>query len=245
MEKPRILIPLPISNLKSEGIITSKSFHKLQREGFQPLVATVTMRPSEIKSLYNKVDGVVFPGGSDIDPQLYGQRTHSAAGEINREQDRFELELAKRLLDDEKPTLGICRGAQMLAIANGGELFQHIPDITKEPHGVSIDVEGESSFHDIVVFENTQAHNIFGTNRLRSIISRHHQAIASPGKMQTSGESPERIIEIIENPTHPFYFGIQPHLELLQPSDMAYRNTSDLFNAYKDAVLIYVGQSKN
>lgn len=239
MERARILIPLPLSNMRPDGEIRSKSYRKLQSEGFRPLVATIDMRPSELKQLYKSVDGILFPGGNDIYPPLYGEKPHPATDLSNPEQDIFELELARRATDDDIPVLAICRGAQMISVAKGGSLLQEIKDKTDEQHGVSIHIEGASSFHDVEVSPGTKAHTIFETSRMRNVISRHHQAVEDPGSLKVSGKSPQGIIEILEDSSHPFLVGIQPHLDLLYARDQGYLYSARLYNHFKEAVLFH------
>ena len=89
-----------------------------------------------IQTLVDLVDSFIFAGGGDFDAALFHQKPHKTIDRVDPERDRFELALAKYVLDKSKPVLGICRGFQLLNIATGGDLIQHLPDEVKNliPH---------------------------------------------------------------------------------------------------------------
>src|SRR5262249_49146519 len=91
--------------------------------------AAVLIPPgSSLPERLSLVDGLVFSGGSDVDPELYGAEAHAETGGVIRERDDFELELMRAALEQDVPILAICRGSQVLNIALGGDLEQHVPD---------------------------------------------------------------------------------------------------------------------
>src|SRR3954454_12362036 len=83
---------------------------------------------ADVESTLGAVDGIVFSGGSDVDPELYGAASHAATAGVVRERDDFELSLMRAALERDVPLLAICRGSQMLNVARGGDLEQHVPD---------------------------------------------------------------------------------------------------------------------
>ncbi|WP_203838659.1 gamma-glutamyl-gamma-aminobutyrate hydrolase family protein [Winogradskya humida] len=164
------------------------------------------------------LDGIVFCGGGDVDPALYGAEQHPAT-EADNVRDTSELMLMRAALDSGLPLLGVCRGMQVMAVATGGSLHQHLPDLVgHERHraapGTDPLAADASSFgrHDVVVREGSAAFSLLG-ERL-TVNSFHHQAIDDPGKFTITGWCPDdRIVEIIEGTGPVFQLGVQWHPE--------------------------------
>jgi len=156
------------------------------------------------------LDGIIFTGGSDIDPALYGEQPHGA-NRIRPQRDRAELLLLRAAIDAQLPLLGICRGMQLMAVAHGGRLHQHLPDILGHHHHrpSSGPKFGE---HRVELTPGSRAHALLGD--AITVNSFHHQGVADPGRLQASGWCPEdRLIEVVEDPDLPFALGVQWHPE--------------------------------
>lgn len=165
------------------------------------------------------LDGVIVTGGTDIDPVEYGgDRWNPHLLPADRERDRSELSLTRRLLADRAlPLLCICRGLQVLNVAAGGTLHEHIPDIRdqdihRNDAGLwamqEVHVEGESLIADIM-----------GVTRLKTS-SGHHQAVkaVAPG-LRVTATARDGIIEALELPGHPWLIAVQWHPEVTAASD--------------------------
>jgi putative glutamine amidotransferase len=191
----------------------------LQAAGGIPVLIPETLPDEDVQQLYSLLQGVVLPGGGDLDPQVYGETQHPATDSIDLERDRVELYLTRRAIADEKPFFGICRGVQVLNVALGGTLYQDLPsefpdalphyfrapEFTRDHHGHTVQVEEESLLA-----------RCLGTP-LVEVNSRHHQAArqVAPG-LQIVARAPDGVIEALELPTHPFALGVQWHPENLQ-----------------------------
>ena len=162
-------------------------------------------------------DGLLLPGGGDVLPSLYGEAAHPAFSAAETGRDDYELELARRALEANLPLLAICRGAQVLNIASGGSLVQHIPDqvgtlvnhVLGEPsHAIAHDVWVTSgSLLEALMREQLEGDTC-------AVNSRHHQAPAALGKgLVASATAPDGVIEAIENPSKRFCLGVQWHPE--------------------------------
>src|SRR5690242_15913423 len=92
-----------------------------------PLLIHLTRDQVVLQAHYQRCDGLLFAGGGDVDPAIFGQAPHSKLGTVEPLRDQVELALARRAIEDAKPVLGICRGIQLLNIALGGTLYQDIP----------------------------------------------------------------------------------------------------------------------
>jgi putative glutamine amidotransferase len=164
------------------------------------------------------LDGIVFTGGGDIDPAYWGAEPHPEI-DIDVARDTAELMLMKAALAADLPTLGVCRGMQVMAVAAGGTLHQHLPDVIghdrhrassgTDPLAVDASAYGR---HEVVTREGSSAHALLG-GRL-TVNSFHHQAVEDPGEFAAVGWCPDdQVIEIIEDPSRAFALGVQWHPE--------------------------------
>ena len=163
--------------------------------------------------LFGLVDGVILAGGGDLDPASYGGRPHEMVYSVDPQRDRTELELARRLADSRVPTLAICRGHQVVNVALGGTLHEHLPDVV-----------GDAVLHRLPPREPTEHRvSIVRESRLASLLgetsfvaaSWHHQAVdkvAAP--LAVVAHAPDGTIEACEMPAHPWLFSVQWHPEL-------------------------------
>ncbi|GAB1693889.1 gamma-glutamyl-gamma-aminobutyrate hydrolase family protein [Krasilnikovia sp. M28-CT-15] len=164
------------------------------------------------------LDGLVLCGGGDVDPAHWGAKRHPAT-EIDSVRDRSELLLTKAALEQDLPILGVCRGMQVMAVAGGGSLHQHLPDLIGDDRhraasGTDPLAADSAAFgrHDVVVQPGSRAHAELG-GRL-TVNSFHHQAVDDPGSFTAVGWCPDdRVVEIIENPELAFALGVQWHPE--------------------------------
>jgi putative glutamine amidotransferase len=164
------------------------------------------------------LDGILFTGGGDVDPAYWGAQRHPAT-DIDPARDTSELMLMKAALDRDLPVLGVCRGMQVMAVAAGGSLHQHLPDVIgHEGHraapGTDPLAAAASAYgrHDVVLKPGSEAQALLGSRII--VNSFHHQAVDDPGTFTAVGWCPEdRVIEIIENPRLTFALGVQWHPE--------------------------------
>jgi putative glutamine amidotransferase len=166
-------------------------------------------RPDEMLDL---LDGLMLAGGADLDPASYGARPHPETKGAWPERDRFELALAHRALEREMPVLGVCRGMQMLNVACGGTLVQHLPDeLGHEQHRHT---PGSFSDHEVRIEAGTLAARAVGAERT-AVKSHHHQGVDELGDgVAVSGWSAEDdLVEAIELPGKPYALGVLWHPE--------------------------------
>ncbi|MEU8813990.1 gamma-glutamyl-gamma-aminobutyrate hydrolase family protein [Actinoplanes sp. NPDC048796] len=164
------------------------------------------------------LDGIVFSGGNDIDPAYWGAERHPET-EVDKERDTAELMLMKAALDADLPVLGVCRGMQVMAVAGGGTLHQHLPDLLGSDHhrgapGTDPLAAGSAAYgrHDVTVRPGSRAHELLGETL--TVNSFHHQAVDDPGSFTATGWCPDdQVIEIIEDPALTYAIGVQWHPE--------------------------------
>jgi putative glutamine amidotransferase len=164
-------------------------------------------------SLLDRIDALILAGGSDVDPASYGARPHPETSGTWPERDRFELGLVHRALERELPVLGICRGMQILNVACGGTLVQHLPDLVG--HSEHRHTPGAFRDHEVRLAPGSLAARAVGTERL-TVKSHHHQGIDEPGEgVRASGWSvADEVVEAVEVSQHPFALGVLWHPEL-------------------------------
>jgi len=161
--------------------------------------------------LLDVIDALVLSGGADLDPASYGEQPHRMTVGYRAERDRFEIGLCRGALERDMPILGICRGTQILNVACGGTLIQHL--------GATQHVEtpGTFSSHEVRIEPGSLAARVAGTDR-SEVRSHHHQALdrLGDGLTVTAWSVPDELPEAIEMPEHSFCVGFLWHPEELR-----------------------------
>jgi gamma-glutamyl-gamma-aminobutyrate hydrolase PuuD len=179
---------------------------------------TLLIPPSDhgVEETLNAIDGLVLAGGNDIDPAAYGALPHAETQEPQPERDRAELALLSGALARDLPLLAICRGMQVLNVARGGDLVQHLPD-TAASTGHR-EVVGQFSEHPVEIAPNSLLERILGPRA--PVKSHHHQAAAHVGDgLAPVAWSEDGTIEALEDPGRSFALGVQWHPE--ESADLA------------------------
>jgi putative glutamine amidotransferase len=163
-----------------------------------------------VEETLDAVDGMIFSGGSDLDPELYGADAHAETSGVVRERDDFELALMQAALARDLPVLAICRGSQVLNVALGGELEQHVPDrVGADTHK---EVTGVFAEHDVAVLPDTRLASILGDRH--DVKSHHHQGFGELGTgLRESARAPDGTVEALEDPSRRFTLGVLWHPE--------------------------------
>ena len=189
------------------ALIPASYVHAVEEAGGSPLLVPPGAGVDETLDI---VDGLVFSGGSDLDPELYGADAHEQTTGTVRERDDFELELMRAALERDLPVLAICRGSQVLNVVRGGDIEQHLPDLLgDEVHRAEPGVFGE---HDVEVVDGTQLAGILG--RHTAVKSHHHQGFSRLGDgLRESARAEDGTLEGLEDPSRTFAVGVLWHPE--------------------------------
>jgi putative glutamine amidotransferase len=180
--------------------------------------------------LLERLDGILFPGGVDVDPASYGEEARPELGAVDPELDALELPLVRAAVDRGLPVLGICRGQQVVNVALGGTLYQDLSaaGVTRRPHHAPLENGRDYLDHEIAVVEGSHLASIVGADRLR-VNSFHHQAVRRLAPSLTVGAtSPDGVIEATES-ADGRVLTLQCHPESLSPSHAWAQN---LFKAF-------------
>jgi putative glutamine amidotransferase len=167
------------------------------------------------------IDALVVTGGAfDVDPALYGAGDRHASVTLKERRTSAELALTHSALRCNKPILGICGGQQLLAVALGGTLIQHIPDVVAKALQHEQPNPRHEPGHAVTIRQGTLLHRIVGAAHMR-VNSAHHQAVREPGQHAVvNATAPDGVIEGIEDARYRFCVGVQWHPEFhIDPGD--------------------------
>jgi len=188
-----------------EAVISPVSYTRaVERAGAAPVVLP-SVPPSSVAAFIGTLDGLVFAGGRDLDPALYGQQRGAETDEPDRRRDRFELALMRAALDAEVPFLAVGRGLHVLTVARGGTLTQDLPGHRTE--------RARYTPHDVVLGADSMLGRLLGTRV--AVPAAHHQAPYHLGEgLAVAGWSPDgEVTEALEVTGHRFGVGIHWHPE--------------------------------
>jgi putative glutamine amidotransferase len=216
---------------QTEMALGLKYLRAIELAGGIPVVVP-PLRLDCIEPLLSRVGGVCLSGGPDLDPQAYGEPKHELIGPTWSELDGFELALARAADAHQLPILAVCRGTQVLNVARGGTLHQHLPDVVGRGINHRQDKPGREPTHWVTVLsDRTRLSQILGAQR-RKVNSFHHQAIATLGEgLAVTSRASDGTIESVEATDREFVLGVQWHAECLieRPEQAA------LFGEFVDA----------
>ncbi|HSC28811.1 MAG TPA: gamma-glutamyl-gamma-aminobutyrate hydrolase family protein [Vicinamibacterales bacterium] len=187
----------------------------VEQAGAAVRVIDVSASPRQIVA---EIDALLLTGGGDVDPVLYGAERHPSTEDAEPGRDELEIDLARRAMAADLPILAICRGAQVLNVASGGTLLQHIPADVPSPLEHTIRTPGDARAHEVRVEPGSQLRQALGgavtPSNTCAVNSRHHQAVARLGaQLAVSATAPDGVVEGIEKPGARFCLGVQWHPE--------------------------------
>jgi putative glutamine amidotransferase len=192
------------------ALIPAAYVEAVERAGGRPLLVPPT--EEGINETLDALDGIILSGGSDLDPATYGEEAHPETFGVHPERDRAELALLEHALERDMPVLGICRGSQVLNVALGGDLHQHLPEVVghedhkHNPPGVFAD-------HDVTIESGTKLAEVFGAETT-AVKSHHHQGFRRLGeRLVETAHAEDGSVEAVEDPSRRFAVGVLWHPE--------------------------------
>jgi putative glutamine amidotransferase len=208
--------------------------HSVRRAG--ALVWLIPPGEPHLEELLARLDGLVLTGGGDVDPEHYGGAHHAMLYGIHRERDETEITLARAAHARGLPTLGICRGCQVINVAFGGSLIEHLPDEVGEDIAHRGAGPGTSSLHPVGLERGSRVAAIIGELRANTSSS-HHQALRRVADgLKVSARAADGTVEAVERGDHPFYLAVQWHPEETAAKDPGQQR---LFDALAAAARTY------
>lgn len=221
MKKPIIAITISKGKDRVEGtrdFIPTAYAAAVSAAGGIPLLIPNDFQPMEIPSLDHRIEGVLLSGGGDLAPSLYGEPERHPLGNVRKERDAIEMRLAAWAIEKDLPLFGICRGLQLLNVACGGSLYQHVPKEfpSNLRHNTPDFVDKSHIAHQVTIAADTSLFQIVGFESI-DVNSRHHQAVRQLGSgLVASALASDNLTEAIELPGQKFCLGVQWHPENLQ-----------------------------
>ena len=219
--RPAIGVCIPVSNAsfgvwnQRAAILPASYVDAINRAGGLALLvapdAEVTANPDD---LLERLDGLILSGGNDIDPAVYGAEPHPETRGTTPDRDAFEIALTRRAAELDMPVLGICRGMQILNVAFGGTLLQHLPDAFGHENHRRVAGSFENADHDVQLVPESLAALAAG-ELVHITKSHHHQGVdvIGDGLVVTGTSTLDGLVEAIELPDQRFVLGVQWHPE--------------------------------
>jgi putative glutamine amidotransferase len=190
------------------ALVPAVYVHAVEKAGGRALLVPPSL--DGVQETLDAVDGLLFSGGSDLDPELYGQKPHAETNDIVAARDSAEIALMRAALERDLPVLAVCRGSQVLNVALGGDLVQHLPDVVgdeKHKH-----TPGLFADHDVDVLPGTRVQRILGDRA--PVKSHHHQGYGRIGAgLQEAARAEDGTVEALEDPKRRFALGVLWHPE--------------------------------
>jgi len=224
----RPLIGVPSGREKSQRffglplyIMNQTYVRVLEQLGALPVLIPLGMSDATLRGTFDRLDGILLPGGEDMDPARYGAERHPQLGPTDGERDRTELLLTGWALDAGMPLLGVCRGAQVINVACGGTLYQDLhserPDLEKHDYFPPKFERFRITHHVEVAAGSLLARALGDAHEVNSM---HHQGIATLGAgLRAVAVAEDGLVEGVEMPGLPFVLGVQWHPEELANTD--------------------------
>ena len=163
-----------------------------------------------VEETLDVLDGLIVSGGADLDPASYGAEAHPETSDVRPERDSAELALLEAALARDLPVLAVCRGSQVLNVALGGDLVQHLPEVVG--HKGHKHTPGVFADHDVDVLPGTKLHEVIGEHA--PVKSHHHQGYGRLGDgLREAARADDGTLEAIEDPRRRFALGVLWHPE--------------------------------
>jgi putative glutamine amidotransferase len=223
-----------IDEYPERAYVNAAYLRAVEQAGGVPVLLAPQLSAAARDALWPRLGGLVLTGGGDVEPSRFGEATHPKTTLVSIDRDALELELVDRALRDDVPVFAICRGLQVLNVALGGSLHQHVPDVFGDGVQHSQTAKRDVATHDVKLqTEGTRLGAILGSSELR-VNSFHHQAVHRLGRdLRDVGWAPDTVIEALEHADRRrFVVAVQWHPEELVGHDAAARA---LFTAVVDA----------
>jgi putative glutamine amidotransferase len=233
---PKPLIGLTTTRMPNPNKLPAYGINRpyvraVSNAGGLPVLIPLDLPNDDLDLLLSRLDGIIFTGGADIDPWRYGNPPHPKVEGIDAARDQLEIHLAQEVARSSLPFFGICRGCQVINVALGGTLYEHLPDqlmsaLSHDNH----DKSRHTLVHSVEVEAGSQLSKLLGSQaRVNSL---HHQGVRRlADELQATAQASDGLKEAFEMTGHPFGLAVQWHPEELQE----HAEMRNLFSAFVQA----------
>lgn len=233
MKQPVIIGVTPLYDIQRDSLWMVPGYMDgIVDAGGLPIMLPLTAEEDQLEQLVDRVDGVLFTGGQDVDPVVYHAETLPSCGEICPARDAMERALLRLCRERRKPVYGICRGIQLFNAALGGTLYQHLPE--QLPSGVEHHMHApyDRAVHPVSVKQGSLLYRILG-KECAAVNSYHHQGVKTLALgLTASAYAPDGLVEAVEDTSQPFFLATQWHPEFFFQKDTDSRK---IFRAFVQA----------
>ena len=204
-------------------VMNQRYYHAVASAGGAPVLVPLLDDLETLRAIYERTDGILIPGGVDVDPATFGEKPHERLGRIDPARDRVEIQLVKWAVEDDKPLLGLCRGLQVINVALGGTLYQDLeteyPNAIKHDYFPTYGYSRDHLAHDVAVEAGSRMRHAL-VDAAVPVNSMHHQGIkALATGLSASAVAPDGLIEAAESTSESYIVGVQWHPEVFELSD--------------------------
>jgi putative glutamine amidotransferase len=212
------------AGLPQSDVMNQRYYIAVALAGGAPiLVPLLDDEPEALRAAYEACDGVLIPGGVDVDPKYFGEDPHPKLGRIDGARDRVEMQMTRWSVEDRKPLLGLCRGLQVINVTLGGSLYQDLedqyPDAIKHDYFPNFGYDRDHLAHEVSLTKGSRLRHLMELERI-PVNSMHHQGIkALAPALAPSAVAPDGLIEAVESTSDHFMVGVQWHPEVFEMTD--------------------------
>jgi putative glutamine amidotransferase len=220
--------------LPSSWVMNQRYFYAAMQSGAVPwMIPLIHDDMRTLREIYVRLDGILIPGGVDMNPAEYGEAKREECGNLDIARDHVELQLVRWAMEDGKPVLGLCRGMQVINVAAGGTLWQDLAtqqtSLHKHDYFPTAGFSRDHVAHEVSVHGGTLLAELLEEDTL-GVNSMHHQGIKALGHgLVVSAIAPDGLIEAIEGTDDAFLVGVQWHPEVFE---LAHPHSSDIFRGF-------------
>ena len=224
------------AGLPASVVMNQRYYEAAAAAGGAPVLIPLLDDVDALRASYEACDGILIPGGVDMDPATYGEAPHEKLGRIDPARDRVELQLTRWCIEDRKPLLGLCRGLQVINVALGGTLYQDIDaqlaGAIRHDYFPTYGFERDHLSHDVAVAPSSRLRSLVDAEQL-PVNSMHHQGVKELGEgLVASARAADGLIEAVESSNGHWMVAVQWHPEVFDHDDP---HTRQLFRGFVNA----------
>ena len=224
------------AGLPHSVVMNQRYYEAVASAGGAPVLIPLLEDVDVLRATYDVCDGILIPGGVDMDPASYGEAPHEKLGRIDPERDRVELQLTRWAVEDRKPLLGLCRGLQVINVATGGTLFQdlaaQLAGAIRHDYFPTYGFDRDNLSHDVAVVPSSRLRSLVDLDQL-PVNSMHHQGVKELGAgLVASARASDGLVEAVEATNGHWMVGVQWHPEVF---DSEHQHSRELFRGFVEA----------